>query len=139
MTENERELIRNLEAKGLLPWEPGMMIIPSPQFKPGGWWKGKPLIILSNYKYDSYDNLWLYFEGHNSASTSSCTHAPCDALIGYLVGRLQGTKHNLEIRCYSDHAIVEWRKHPAAPLCFKGKTLLEALLLAFETKLEAEK
>ena len=124
-------LIQKLEAKGLLPYKPGMMTI-CPD--------GDHRVVLA---VTEAPNEWLYFQetpdGTRRFAPTHCTHAPCDALIGYLVGRLQGTKHNLEIRCYSDHAIVEWRKHPAAPLCFKGKTLLEALLLAFEAMLEAEK
>ena len=134
MTENERSLIEELEALGALPWERGMLVEVRGSM-------GKEILTIQDVDTAletlEFHNPYLY--GIKSASMKICTHVPCDALIGYLVGRLQGTKHNLEIRCYSDHAIVEWRKHPAAPLCFKGKTLLEALLLAFEAKLEAEK
>ena len=128
MTENERRLIKELEAKGLLPWEPGMMITPSPQFKPGSWWKGKPLIILSSYKHDSYDNIWLYFEGHNSASTSSCTHAPCDALIGWLVEQVPSF---FIARNSNDSPVYIEIDSKEAFRQIQGDTLLEALLRAF--------
>ena len=131
MVENERKLIKGLEAKGLLPWEPGMMAI-----CPDG---DHHLVIYVNesgerLKVDSFDSRLL--------QPKDCTHAPCDALVGWLVGQLQDRDGAVvEIRNYGEGVRVECYIKGGQKdfIDGKGKTLLEALLRAFVEKLEAEK
>ena len=134
MTENEQLLIKELEAKGLLPWEPGMMAI-----CPDG---DHHLVIYVNesrelLKVDSFDSGLL--------QPKDCTHAPCDALVGWLVGQLQaygeGQPHRyLHINdSYGVHVRAgEVWGNGVKSVSVSGDTFLEALLRAFKAKWEAE-
>ena len=114
MTENERSLIKEFEEKGLLPWEPGMVAI-CPD--------GDHRVVLA---VTEAPNEWLYFQetpdGTRRFAPTHCTHAPCDALMGYLVGQFDGWL--TLTRNGSDY----WAN------AGRGETLLEALLWAFKAK-----
>ena len=125
MTDKERELIGELEAKGRLPWTPGMMA----EKKEDG---------VSFMVVGIHSPLYLYDVRKNVVRTD-CTHAPCDALKGWLVE--QFTEYDLLV--LKSNFSEGWFASITSPTTgkreFYGETLLGALLRAFRGKMEVER
>ena len=138
MTENERSLIKEFEERGWLPWEPGMVAehqnIAFTVVEAGNNMRGEPSLYGVKSYRDDY-----------SARQQDCTHAPCDALVGWLVGQLQAygegqPHHYLHINDYYGvhvRAGEVWG-NGVKSVSVSGDTFLEALLRAFKAKWEAE-
>ena len=130
MTENELKLITELEALHALSWASGMMAI-CPD--------GDHRLVL----YTEGGGAWLTIDDtfglNRSVKAAHCTHAPCDALTGWLVGELSNVaelRYRAEPRGFSIE--INHPKNKAAAIIECGETMLEALLRAFKAKLEAE-
>ena len=136
MTENELKLITELDALHALPWAPGMMAI-CPD--------GDHRLVVHIQAGGAWMTVDDTFCLNRVVEAAHCTHAPCDALTGWLVGQLQkNVNEEVSIHHYADCInvteghIYDCGPKTRLPHISRGETMLEALLRAFKAKLEAE-